>query len=131
MEKENKKPMLPIWVSPVQVRIIPTDNNFIDYCNNISEQFIKFGFRVDIDDTELKFNKKIRNAEKEWIPYVIVIGEKEIKSGNISLRIRNGNQIVTTINRFIEELESKLKEYPKISQHLPVFVSKQININSL
>jgi len=131
IEKENKKPMLPIWVSPVQVRIIPTDNVFVDYCNNISEQFIKFGFRVDIDDTELKFNKKIRNAEKEWIPYVIVIGEKEIKSGNISLRIRNGNQIVTTITRFIKELESRLKEYPKIPQHLPVFVSKQLNINSL
>lgn len=131
MKKENKKPMLPVWVSPAQIRIIPTDNNFIDYCNNISEQFRKFGFRIDIDDTNLKFNKKIQHAEKEWVPYIIIIGEKEIKSGNITLRVRNGGQIITTITRFIEELESKLKEYPKIPQHLPVFVSKEININSL
>lgn len=131
MEKENKKPMLPLWVSPIQVRIIPTDNNFIDYCNNISKQFSKFNFRIDIDDTELKFNKKIQRAEKEWIPYIIIIGEKEIKSENITIRVRNGSQIVTTIARFIEELETKLKEYPKISQPLPIFVSKQIDINFL
>lgn len=131
MQKRGEKPVLPLWLSPTQVRIIPTGNNFIDYCNDILKQLRKAGFRIDIDDTELKFNKKIRHAEKEWIPYIIVIGEKEIKSGNITLRVRNGGQIVTTITRFIEELESKLKEYPKIPQHLPVFVSKQININYL
>jgi threonyl-tRNA synthetase len=86
---------------------------------------------VDIDDRDSGLNKKIRLAEKEWIPYIIIIGDKEIKSKNITLRVRRGSQMLTTADRFIEELESNLKEYPKIPQYLPLFVSKQININSL
>lgn len=131
IQKRGKKPVLPLWLSPTQVRIIPINNSFAEYCANISEQYKEHNIRVDIDDRNFGLNKKIRHAEKEWVPYIIIIGEKEIKSGNITLRVRNGGQIVTTITRFIEELESSLKEYPKINQHLPIFVSKQINMNSL
>jgi len=131
MQRRREKPSLPLWLSPTQVRIIPVDDTFLEYCTNLSEQYHEHEIRVDIDDRNFGLNKKIKKAEKEWIPYVIVIGEKEIKSGNITLRVRNGSQIITTITLFIKELESMLKEYPKIPQHLPAFVSKQININSL
>lgn len=131
MQKRGEKPVLPLWLSPIQVRIIPASNSFIEYCVDISEQYKKHNIRMDIDDRDSGLNKKIRLAEKEWIPYIIIIGDKEIKSKNITLRVRKGSQILTTANRFIEELENKLKEYPKIPQYLPLFVSKQININSL
>lgn len=131
MQKKGKKSALPLWLSPTQVRIIPTNNSFVEYCANISERYKTHNIRVDIDNRDFGLNKKIRHAEKEWIPYIIVIGEKEIKSKNITLRVRNEGQKTINIDQFINRIEKEIKKYPKIPQYLPIFVSKQIDINSL
>ena len=77
MQSEGKVATLPIWLSPTQIRLLPVSQKFIDACKLISEDFEASHIRVDIDDREESVAKRIREAEKEWIPFIIVVGEKE------------------------------------------------------
>ncbi len=86
MEK-GKKAILPLWLSPAQVRIIPISEKHVDAARKAME-LIGEGVRCDLDDTTETLGKKIRNAQKEWIPYIAVIGDKEAESGKLSVTIR-------------------------------------------
>ena len=77
MQSEGKIATLPVWLSPTQIRLLPVSQKFLDACKLVSEDFETSHIRVDIDDREESVGKRIREAEKEWIPYIIVIGEKE------------------------------------------------------
>lgn len=131
MQKEGKKPSLPLCVSPIQIRIVPMDDTFIDYCTTVFEQYHDQGYRVDIDDRDLKLNEKIKYAEREWIPYTIIIGENEVDTGKIVLRIRNGSQSTTTIDQSIRELDVLHSYFPKVSQKVSPLVSKQLDLSFL
>ncbi|MDG6244991.1 MAG: threonine--tRNA ligase [Methanolobus sp.] len=95
LEKEAMKaekggvPMLPVWLSPTQVRVIPIGEKHLDYALQVSEQL---NCRVDIDDREDTVGKKIREAGREWIPYVVVVGDSEIEKGTINVTIRAESQ---------------------------------------
>ena len=84
----GKAPMLPLWLSPTQVRLIPISDKFLDKMEELAKQISSHCIRVDIDDSASTLQKKIREAEQEWIPYIIVVGEKEIESGKLSVRVR-------------------------------------------
>lgn len=75
--KKGKKPQLPLWLAPTQVRIIPLKEEFYDYCNNLCNKISGQNVRVDVDDRNESIGKRIREFEKEWIQYILVIGEKE------------------------------------------------------
>lgn len=79
-------PMLPVWLSPTQVRIIPVADRHIEYAEKIASQL---NCRVDIDDREETVSKKIRDAGKEWIPYVAVVGDEELAKGTTTTTIRS------------------------------------------
>ena len=84
--KAGKPPMLPVWLSPTQVRIVPVS---ADQLAPARELLPRFGdVRVDVDDANDTLAKKIRRAEKEWVPYIAVVGRKEIESGRLNVRIR-------------------------------------------
>jgi threonyl-tRNA synthetase len=83
--EEGKVPMLPVWLSPTQVRIVPISEKHIAFAEEVSQ---KLGCRVDIDDRDLSIGKKVREAGREWVPYVVVIGDKEIEDGTINVTIR-------------------------------------------
>ena len=95
LEKEAMKaekgavPMLPVWLSPTQVRVIPIAERHIDYAKKVSGQLT---CRVDIDDREDTVNKKVREAGRVWIPYVVVIGDREIENGKVNVTIRPESQ---------------------------------------
>ena len=129
MQKQGEKPSLPLWLSPTQVRIIPVNNSFVEYCANLSEQYKEQGIRVDIDDRDLGLNKKIKTAEQEWIPYVVIIGQNEIQNDNISLRVRNESEQKISTNQSLEDLEAKLSGFPKVPTNIPLFVSKQTDFS--
>jgi len=82
----GKPPMLPLWLSPVQVRVIPVSEDQLGAALELLDTFPEA--RVDLDDTGDTLGKKIRRAEKEWIPYVAVVGRKEIESGKLNVRVR-------------------------------------------
>ena len=82
-EKAGKPPMIPVWLCPTQVRIIPVSNKHFKKAMLLSKELEKENIRVDVDDTNETVNKRIRNSEEEWIPYIIVLGDKEMKSTKI------------------------------------------------
>ena len=109
IEEENV-PMFPLWLAPTQVRVIPVKDEFIEYSEKIIENLEKNQIRVDLDDRSDSVGKKIRNAGQEWIPYIIVVGEKEVKSNNLSVRIRKerGKISELTLNDFIDLIKKEI-----------------------
>src|SRR5947209_4111619 len=88
---EGKKPQLPLWLAPTQVRLIPVKPEFLDYCVKLAEKISANDVRVDVDDRNESVGKSIRDAETEWIRYIIVIGEKEINAEKIGIRDRKSS----------------------------------------
>ena len=82
----------PAWLAPVQVRGIPVADAFEPYLNDVIKQFKKAGIRADIDTSDDRMQKKIRNAQLEKIPYMMIVGEEDQKAGTVSFRYRNGEQ---------------------------------------
>jgi threonyl-tRNA synthetase len=85
---KGKKAMFPTWLSPTQVRLIPVGESHKDFTKGLVEQFSTHDLRVDFDDRDEPLGKKIRDAQKEWIPYIAVIGDKELESKKLSVTIR-------------------------------------------
>ncbi|MEK6843506.1 MAG: threonine--tRNA ligase, partial [Candidatus Micrarchaeota archaeon] len=86
--KEGMPPMFPIWLSPTQIRIVPLSEKQNDYCGSLLKELKQNGIRADYDDRNETMQKKVRDAEKEWIPFIAVVGEREEASGKLSIRIR-------------------------------------------
>jgi threonyl-tRNA synthetase len=78
---KGQKPMLPVWLSPTQIRFVPVGSDFVKTCENFIDEINKkspfINIRADIDDREESVSRKIRDAEQEWVPIIIVVGEKE------------------------------------------------------
>ncbi|MBM3118371.1 MAG: threonine--tRNA ligase [Chloroflexi bacterium] len=80
----------PVWLSPVQVVIIPIADRHLDYARQVADELKKHGIRVQVDDRSERMNLKIREAQLEKIPYMFITGDKELSASNVSLRLRNG-----------------------------------------
>ena len=104
---EQTKGVLPLWLSPIQVNIIPVNMNYHDdYCKKLKEKLLEEDIRVEYDDSEESMNKKIRQSNIMKNPYTIIIGDKERDNNLISYR-KYGNEETISIN--IEELINKIK----------------------
>ncbi len=102
----------PLWLAPLQVKILPISDKFMDYCKDVQKQLKKKGIRVEIDDRAEKIGKKIRDTEIAHVPYMLVIGEKEMNAQSAALRIQGkGDQgvfeISEIITRMVEEIENR------------------------
>ena len=108
---EETKGMLPLWVAPVQVKILPITDNQRDYALKLKEEFLAEGIRVEVDDRNEKTGYKIREAQLQKIPYMLIVGEKEVESNTVSVRSReNGDLGTKDINEFINGLKTEIKE---------------------
>ena len=92
-QKEGKTPTLPTWLSPTQVRVLPVSHEYLQHCEKLVEQLEAEQIRVDLDDRDETLGKRIREAETEWTPYIIVMGEKEVKSNRLSVRDRSAGNV--------------------------------------
>ena len=123
---KGKKAMFPIWLSPTQIRLIPVGEAHKEYSKTLLKQLSSFDVRVDFDDRDEPLGKKIRDAQKEWIPYIAVIGDKELESKKLSVTIReNGEKkdmTVEEVTRIIEKANES-KPFEKLS--LPQELSKR------
>jgi len=112
-QKKGNAPILPLWLSPIQVRVIPVADRFIEDAEKIVDEIEKHCIRVDLDDRPLTLQKKIREAETEWINYVLVIGQKELNSGTLSVRDRKARELrKMQLQKFIGEMEWKTENMP-------------------
>jgi len=104
---EETKGNLPLWLSPTQVKILPISENEMDYAYSIKDRLTKLRYRVVVDDSNEKIGYKIRGAQLEKVPYMIVIGKNEKENNTLSIRKRTGEKID---NITLETLENELKE---------------------
>jgi threonyl-tRNA synthetase len=89
---EHYSGAFPAWLAPVQAIAIPVADTFNDYMFDVVAQLKKAGIRADIDASDDRFQKKIRNAQLQKIPFMLIAGEDDMKAGAISFRYRNGEQ---------------------------------------
>ncbi|MGN1007980.1 MAG: threonine--tRNA ligase, partial [Butyricicoccus sp.] len=102
---------LPTWMAPEQVRVMPMTDRNIDYAYDIKAQLEKQGFRVEMDARNEKIGKKIREAQLEKIPYMLVLGDKEQEAGQVAVRDRkDGKTTVMPLDEFAEKLAYEVKE---------------------
>ena len=125
-QKRGKPPTLPLWLMPTQVRIIPMTEKFLQEAEKVAKKLERNHIRVDIDDRQLTLQKRIREAETEWIHYIVVIGQKEVESGILAVRDRINRKIrKMKINELIEEVREKIKDKPFAELSLPKYLSQR------
>jgi threonyl-tRNA synthetase len=101
----------PLWLAPQQVKILPISDKFMDYAQTILQSLKNADIRVEIDDRNEKIGKKIRDTELARIPYMIVVGEKEVSENKLSIRRQGKGDLGSkTIDGFLEELQLEIRE---------------------
>ena len=110
LSQDGKSPMLPVWLSPTQVRLIPVSSNHIDYAEKVSTSLR--GIRSDIDDRDDTVGRKIRDASMDWTPYIAVIGDEEVKGNFLTVTVRKESTIKKAKNERMsaEELRKKIEK---------------------
>ena len=103
---EETKGVFPVWLAPVQVKVLPVSDKSMDYAEKIYRELRKARVRVELDDRNEKIGYKIRYARQvDKVPYMIILGEKEIAENNISVRDRATDQTqVYTVEEFVAKL---------------------------
>ena len=111
--KEGKKSHLPLWLSPTQVRLIPIKPEFLKYCENLANKITESKIRVDIDDRNESIGKRIREAETEWIRYILVVGEKEVNAKDLNVRDRETGEVKEiSFDDFVSHIHEEIKDKP-------------------
>ncbi len=101
----------PLWLAPVQVSLIPITDKQLDYAHEVADTLRKAGLRAEVNDAKDRMQAKIRTAEMDKIPFVFIIGRREVENGTISVRsYRDGDQGATTVTNFLESIASDLTQ---------------------
>jgi threonyl-tRNA synthetase len=126
-QENGRLPMLPLWLSPTQVRLIPISDAFAEKVSEIAERIGLQRIRVDIDDRASTLQKKIRDAEMEWVPYIIVVGQRELESGVLSVRDREAHGKIQKmkLEELLTKIVSKIGDKPFKPLPLPLNLSKR------
>lgn len=101
----------PTWLAPVQVKVLPISGNYSDYARNVTDKLVQAGLRAELDDRNEKIGYRIREAQLQKVPYMLVIGEKEVEANNVSVRGRKtGDEGAMSIEQFIEKVSKEVAE---------------------
>ncbi len=121
-------PELPLWLTPVQVRLIPVSEEFIPYSIKLLEQLENDGVRVDIDDRPETVGKRVRAAESLWTPLIVVVGSKEQQTGKLPVRIRRKkDQKLMSL----EELGMFVRDQTEGWPNMPLPIPKRVSIQPI
>jgi threonyl-tRNA synthetase len=102
---------LPLWLAPVQVKILPISDKFMDYGKTVLQQLKKADIRAEVDDRHEKIGKKIRDAELMKVPYMLVVGEKEMNENKVAIRRQGkGDTGIKSVDEFVNEAIIEIKE---------------------
>ena len=93
----------PLWLAPVQARVLPISEKFVDYANKVKDELVAAGVRTVIDESNEKLGYKIRQCELQKVPYLLIVGEKEVTDNVISVRKRkDGDKGSMSVQAFID-----------------------------
>jgi len=127
--KEGKRPQFPLWLAPTQVRLIPLKDDFLEFASELANKLTEQNIRVDIDDRNDTIGKRIRDAEKEWISYVLVIGEKEVNTPSLSVRDRTTSDVrQLSTEDFVKEIKDVTSGKPVSKLNSAVLLSQRPQI---
>ncbi len=123
--KKGEKSKFPFWLAPCQIRILPVTEKQLEYAVKLTDEILTSGIRAEIDDRGDRVGKMIRDAERNWSSYTLVIGDKEVESGEIQLKARDGTILNMNVSELVPFLLDKNGKY--IKQKLPMskFLSKR------
>jgi threonyl-tRNA synthetase len=121
---KKEKPVLPAWLAPSQLRLIPVSEKQLEFCKSLGMERVRF----DIDDSRDSLGKKIMKANKEWIHYVVVVGDKEIESGRVKVNCREEKDVWEM--SFLE-LEGMIKEKSKGMPFERIAVNKLLSLRPI
>ncbi|MEK0324945.1 MAG: threonine--tRNA ligase [Nitrosopumilus sp.] len=126
MQNEGKRPSLPFWVSPIQLRILPVSSKHHQAAIKLAENLGLENIRADVDDREESINKKVREAEKEWIRFVVIYGDREAESGLLPIRDRETGKISSMkAEDLVVDCHKLSGKMPFIPSSLPLLLSKR------
>ena len=108
---EHHKGSFPVWLSSTQVEILPVSEKILKYAKKIQEKLSKEKIRVELDDRNETLSAKIRDAQKQKIPYMVIVGEKEKKENNISVRLRSEKDLgQMSLDQFKKRINQKIED---------------------
>jgi threonyl-tRNA synthetase len=122
----GKVPALPLWLSHTQVRVIPVASKHLEFSEKILDELDKNNIRADIDERELSVAKKIREAESEWIHFILVVGDKEVDGNELVVRERVAkSQYSIALDYLIKKIKLETSDKPYLPLNLPTYLSKR------
>jgi threonyl-tRNA synthetase len=126
-QQKGKNPVFPLWMAPTQVRLCPVSDKFLPWSAKIADQLEKESIRVDIDDRVESVQKKIRDAETEWVNLIVVIGDKEKKSGRLAVRFRETGKVEPMkAGGILNLIKNDTKGFPYRPLPLPRMLTKRV-----
>ena len=101
----------PVWIAPVQVKVLPVSDKFMDYAQEVAAQLDSEGIRVEVDKRSEKLGWKIREAQKEKVPYMLVVGEKDMNDKTVSVRSRKqGDEGAVALSEFMDRVKKEIAD---------------------
>ena len=126
MERQGRKPMLPVWISPVQARIIPVARQFVKPALEFLLRLEQAGIRADLDDRDDTIQSRVRESELSWVPYTIIFGEKEMKNNELTVRSREeGKELKIGLEEFLKRVQGETSGYPTRALSFPIMLSQR------
>ena len=107
---ERYEGAFPTWLSPVQVKVLPISDKHMEYSKGVFQKLMDEGIRAEIDESSETLGKKIRDAKMQKTPYLLVIGDKEVESGEVTVESRTEKGVSTPLSSFIESIQKEIKE---------------------
>ncbi|MDE0593340.1 MAG: threonine--tRNA ligase [Dehalococcoidia bacterium] len=109
---EHLSGAFPLWMAPVQAVVVPIADRHIDFCNEVGAKLKAAGIRVNVDDSNDRMNSKIRQAQLQKVPYMLVAGDQEIEAGTVAVRTRTGENLEPmtvdeVVDRFLKQIEER------------------------
>ena len=122
---------IPTWLSPTQVRLIPIADRHLDYAIEVAEELVRAGIRADVDDRRRSMDWKVRAAGMEWVPYVGVVGDREVREKTVmtTIRAKSAPDKPYNVSMSVDELKrtvlAELEGKPRRPHYLPMLLSKR------
>ena len=122
-QMKGKVPRLPVWLSPIQVRVMPVNSSYTEMAIKIASTLNNECVRADVDDREESVSKKVRDGEVEWIPYIVVVGEKEAASGKFTVRVRGASAVEVESEKLAPLVKESIQGKPCVPSYTPLLLS--------
>ena len=108
---EHLSGAFPMWMTPVQAVVVPIADRHIDFCNEVGDKLKAAGIRAHVDNSNDRMNAKIRQAQLQKVPYMLVAGDQEIEAGTVAVRTRSGENLdPMTVDEIVEKFLTQIAE---------------------